>query len=87
MASYAIMRAKKLNSMEKARQAQETARSLRDRLKPVLDALGPLNRDMQAKAAQIIKAVGEKLLAEQREAVRQRQQARGRGRGRGGLSY
>lgn len=73
---------------EKARQAQETARSLRDRLKPVLDALGPLNRDMQAKAAQIIKAVGEQLLAEQREAVRQRQaerqRSRGRGRDRGG---
>lgn len=76
---------------EKARQAQETARSLRDRLKPVLEALGPLNRDMQAKAAQIIKAVGEQLLAEQREAVRQRQaerqRSRGRGRDRGGLSY
>ncbi|HFJ0885109.1 TPA: MobV family relaxase [Shigella sonnei] len=78
---------------EKARQAQETARSLRDRLKPVLDALGPLNRDMQAKAAQIIKAVGEQLLAEQREAVRQRQaerqrsRGRGRDRGDGGLSY
>ncbi|EBP9317524.1 plasmid recombination enzyme [Salmonella enterica] len=78
---------------EKARQAQETARSLRDRLKPVLDALGPLNRDMQAKAAQIIKAVGEKLLAEQREATRQRQaerqrsRGRGRDRGDGGLSY
>ncbi|WP_305828484.1 plasmid recombination protein [Pseudomonas aeruginosa] len=75
---------------EKARQAQETARSLRDRLKPVLDALGPLNRDMQAKAAQIIKAVGEKLLAEQREATRQRQAQRLRSRGRdrddGGLS-
>lgn len=70
---------------EKARQAQETARNLRDRLKPVLDALGPLNRDMQAKAAQIIKAVGEKLLAEQRETQRQklaeRRQARGRDRG------
>ena len=43
---------------------------------------------MQAKAAQIIKAVGEKLLAEQREAIRQRQaerQARGLGKGRGGI--
>ncbi|MHC5865612.1 hypothetical protein ACYT6K_10500, partial [Streptococcus pyogenes] len=58
--------------------------------KPVLDALGPLNRDMQAKAAAIIKAVGEKLLAEQREATRQRQAQRLRSRGRdrddGGLS-
>lgn len=48
---------------------------------------------MQAKAAQIIKAVGEQLLAEQREAVRQRQaerqrsRGRGRDRGDGGLSY
>ncbi|HAU3449206.1 TPA: plasmid recombination enzyme [Salmonella enterica subsp. enterica serovar Anatum] len=70
---------------QKAKQAQETARDLRDRLKPVLEALGPLNRDMQAKAAQIIKAVGEKLLAEQRETQRQklaeRRQARGRDRG------
>ena len=56
---------------KKADQAQETARNLRERLKPVLDALGPLNRDMQAKAAAIIKAVGEKLLTEQREAQRQ----------------
>jgi len=74
---------------QKARQAQETARSLRDRLKPVLEALGPLNKEMQAKAAQIIKAVGEQLLAEQREAVRQRQaerqRSRGRGRDRGGM--
>ncbi|EBK9001266.1 plasmid recombination enzyme [Salmonella enterica subsp. enterica serovar Ohio] len=70
---------------KKAKEAQDTARDLRDRLKPVLDALGPLNRDMQAKAAQIIKAVGEKLLQEQRETQRQkraeRQQARGRDRG------
>ncbi|EDD8421184.1 plasmid recombination enzyme [Salmonella enterica subsp. enterica serovar Saintpaul] len=73
---------------KKAKEAQDTARDLRDRLKPVLDALGPLNRDMQAKAAQIIKAVGEKLLAEQREAVRQRQAERqqARGRDRGGYS-
>jgi DNA-directed RNA polymerase subunit K/omega len=71
---------------EKAKQAQETARDLRDRLKPVLDALRPLNRDMQAKAAAIIKAVGEKLLSEQREAQRQKmvERQRERGRDRGG---
>lgn len=74
---------------QKAKQAQETARDLRDRLKPVLEALGPLNKDMQGKAAAIIKAVGEKLLAEQKEQQRQklaeRQQnrpSRGRDRGR-----
>ena len=68
--------------------AQETARDLRERLKPVLDALGPLNRDMQAKAAAIIKAVGEKLLTEQREVQRQKQAQRQqeRGRDRGGYS-
>lgn len=76
---------------QKAKQAQETARDLRDRLKPVLDALGPLNRDMQAKAAQIIKDVGEKLLAEQRETQRrklaERQRNRpSRGHDRGGYS-
>uniref|UniRef100_UPI0032EB0A05 hypothetical protein n=1 Tax=Bacteroides cellulosilyticus TaxID=246787 RepID=UPI0032EB0A05 len=73
---------------KKADQAQETARNLRERLKPVLDALGPLNRDMQAKAAAIIKAVGEKLLTEQREAQRQKQAQRQqeRGRDRGGYS-
>ncbi|MEJ2959609.1 plasmid recombination protein, partial [Escherichia coli] len=76
---------------QKAKQAQETARDLRDRLKPVLEALGPLNRDMQAKAAQIIKAVGDKLLTEQRETQRQklaeRQRNRpSRGHDRGGYS-
>ncbi|HCP2944285.1 TPA: plasmid recombination protein [Escherichia coli] len=73
---------------KKADQAQETARDLRERLKPVLDALGPLNRDMQAKAAAIIKAVGEKLLTEQREVQRQKQAQRQqeRGRDRGGYS-
>lgn len=78
---------------EKAKQYQDTAKDLRNRLQPVLDALGPLNRDMQAKAAQVIKAVGEKLLEEQRETQRQKQaerqqqrRNRGRGRDRGGYS-
>lgn len=76
---------------QKAKQAQETARDLRDRLKPVLEALGPLNKDMQAKAAAIIKAVGDKLLAEQRETQRQKQVERernrpSRGHDRGGYS-
>lgn len=76
---------------KKAKEAQDTARDLRDRLKPVLDALGPLNRDMRAKAAAIIKDVGEKLLQEQRETQRQklaeRQRNRpSRGHDRGGYS-
>lgn len=72
---------------QKAAEAQATAKSLRDRLKPVVDALGPLNRENQAKAAAIIKAVGEKLQAEQREAMQQREaqrrQNRGKDQGRG----
>uniref|UniRef100_UPI000D6E10C2 plasmid recombination protein n=1 Tax=Pseudomonas aeruginosa TaxID=287 RepID=UPI000D6E10C2 len=65
---------------QKAKQAQETARDLRDRLKPVLEALGPLNKEMQAKAAAIIKAVGDKLLTEQRETQRQKLAERQRNR-------
>jgi hypothetical protein len=55
-----------------AKAARSTAENLQKRLKPVLDALGPLNRGQQAKAAAIIKALGEKLLGDQREAERQR---------------
>lgn len=70
---------------QKAKQAQDTAEDLRERLKPVLDALGPLNEANRAKVAAIIKAVGEKALSQQREEQRQkaaqRQQERGRDRG------
>lgn len=74
---------------EKARQAQATARSLRNRVQPVLDVMGPLTREMQAKALAIIKVMGQKLLQEQKEQQRQRkaeiQQTLGRkGRGRSG---
>lgn len=66
---------------QKAQKTQETARHLRDRLKPVLDVLQPLNREMQAKVAGIIRGVGEKALAVQKEQQRQkdaqRQQERG----------
>jgi len=73
---------------QKAKQAQETARDLRDRVKPILEALGPLNRDMRAKALAVFRDVAEKLLSEQREVIRQRQAQRRRDRGvnRGGLS-
>ena len=61
--------------------APPTARHLRDHLKPVLDVLQPLNREMQAKVAGIIRGVGEKALAVQKEQQRQkdaqRQQERG----------
>ena len=52
---------------KKAKQAQDTARDLRERLEPVLDALGPLNEAYRAKVAAIIKAAGEKALAEQQQ--------------------
>lgn len=65
---------------EKARQAHETARELRDRLQPFLEVLGPLNQDMQAKAVQMFKAMGAKLLEEQREAQRQKEAERQRSR-------
>ena len=65
----------------KARETQETAQTLRDRLKPILEALEPLNRDMKAHAMEIIKAVGSKLLTEQREVEQQRRIERQRGHG------
>lgn len=70
---------------EKAKQAQEVARDLRERLRPFQEVLGPLDKDMQAKAMQMFKEIGVKLLDEQREAQRQReelakQKARSKGR-------
>ena len=71
---------------QKALQAQETARTLRDRLKPVLEALRPLNEASRAKAVAIFQDVCEKVLAQQREEQRQRQteyqQNKGKDRGR-----
>jgi hypothetical protein len=71
---------------QKALQAQETARTLRDRLKPVLEALRPLNEASQAKAVAIFQTVCEKALVDQRQEQRQRQterqQNRGKDRGR-----
>lgn len=73
---------------EKAKQAQETARTLRDRLEPVLEALRPLNRAMQVKATVIIKSVVDKLLNDYRETQRQKivERQKSRGKGRGGFS-
>jgi DNA-directed RNA polymerase subunit K/omega len=71
---------------QKARQAQETACTLRDRLKPVLEALRPLGEASRTKAIEIFQSVCEKALAQQREQQRQkqteRQQNRGKDRGR-----
>lgn len=54
----------------KALEAQETARDLRDRLKPVLDALQPLTEANREKVGRVFMAVGEKALAEQEEGKR-----------------
>ena len=72
---------------QKALQAQETTRALRDRLKPVLEALEPLSEANRGKVAAIIKSVGEKALASQREEQRQKAASQQiRGKDRGGLS-
>lgn len=56
----------------KAKEAQDTALHLQKRLKPILEALEPLNRQMQAKAVEMFKALTEKLVAEQRAQERQK---------------
>jgi hypothetical protein len=65
----------------RAKEVQDTAASLQKRLKPVLEALEPLNRQMQARAVEMFRALTEKLLAEQREQERQKVQSRQRTRG------
>ncbi|RBU87739.1 plasmid recombination enzyme [Escherichia coli] len=76
----------------KAKEYQGTAQTLRDRLKPFEELLGPLSKPMREKAVAIIKAVGDKLQAEQRQQVEEakarklaERQARGHGKGRGGI--
>lgn len=54
----------------KAIQAQETALDLRERLKPVLEALQPLTEANREKVGRVFLAVGEKALAEQQEGQR-----------------
>lgn len=71
---------------QKALQAQETARTLRDRLKPLLEALSPLSEGNRAKVISVFQALCEKALINQRQEERQRQterqQNRGKDRGR-----
>lgn len=76
----------------KAKEYQGTAQTLRDRLKPFEELLGPLSKPMREKAVAIIKAVGDKLQAEQRQQVEEakarklaERQARGHGKGKGGI--
>lgn len=76
----------------KAKEYQGTAQTLRDRLKPFEELLGPLSKPMREKAVAIIKTVGDKLQAEQRQQVEEakarklaERQARGHGKGKGGI--
>ena len=76
----------------KAKEDPGTAQTLRDRLKPFEELLGPLSKPMREKAVAIIKAVGDKLQAEQRQQGEEakarklaERQARGYGKGRGGI--
>lgn len=70
----------------KTREAQSTARNLRERLRPFEEVLQPLNKPMREKAMAVIKSVGEKLKLEQQEADRLRKEKSrsksGLGRGR-----
>jgi hypothetical protein len=66
---------------EKARQAQETAKDLRNRLKPVLDVLQPLNAEHRRMFVELVKAAGEKLLSNQRQQAQKKEQERKQDRG------
>lgn len=66
---------------EKARQAQETAKDLRNRLKPVLDVLQPLNAEHRRMFVELVKTAGEKLLSNQRQQVQKKEQERKQDRG------
>ena len=75
----------------KAKEAQDTAKDLRDRLQPVLDVLTPLNQQNQAKLMVFMKAAGDKLLNQQKEEIKQKQVERQKkrqekSRDRGGFS-
>lgn len=65
---------------EKAEQAQATAKSMRDRLKPVVEALAKLTRDNQTKFGQVVQALAGKFLDGQRAKEQERQAERARNR-------
>lgn len=58
----------------KTREAQNTAQSLRERLRPFEEVLQPLNKPMREKAMAAISLVGEKLRSEQQELEKQRKE-------------
>jgi len=58
----------------KTREAQNTAQSLRERLRPFEEVLQPLSKPMREKAMAAISLVGEKLKSEQQELEKQRKE-------------
>jgi len=70
-----------LQIRQKAIETEKTAVALRDRLKPFVEALAPLNMEMRGKVVAAVKTAGEKALAEQRQAMLQKQAMRQRTRG------
>jgi hypothetical protein len=58
---------------EKAKRAEETAKDLRDRLKPVVDALQPLDAQHRRFFADLMRLAGEKLLSDQREKTQKKE--------------
>jgi len=65
---------------QKAIETEKTAVALRERLKPFVEALAPLNVEMRAKVVATVKAAGEKALTEQKALERQKQVERGKNR-------
>lgn len=79
-----------VSERRRAIEMAKTAKTLQDRLKPVLDALRPLGEENRAKMATIIRFAGKKLLEEQQEQqhqkLDQRQQRQGKSKDRDGFS-
>ena len=66
---------------QKARQAQDTARSLQKRLQPLLAALRPLDGQMQDKAIELLKAVVAKLMPARSQTMTPTHQPAPKGKG------
>lgn len=58
----------------KVKTAQDTALSLRERLRPFEEVLEPLSKPMRQKAMATIKVLGQKLKLEQQELEKQRKE-------------
>ena len=58
---------------EKAKQAEETAKDLRNRLKPVVDVLQPLDAQHRRVFADLMRLAGERLLSDQREKTQKKE--------------